>query len=163
HNVFQAVLVDVHQGDVRGRVAGVQGERKRRRAVEPEAVGRLKHHLDAVIQGVGQDEVVAPVAGEVGGGDARRQLHGREDRAAADGVEGGEGVQGHRVDDLAGGGEGRVELGIGGGDGQARGGMHQRQVAGGSGGVEDDGGGKWLGGIRLAATEEDVARTVEDD
>src|SRR5262249_50033425 len=81
HDVRQAVPVHVGHGDVRRGDAG--GRRDRRRELPR---GRLQADGDAVVQGVGGDQVVEPVARQVGGGEAHRQRRGQEGRGAADGA-----------------------------------------------------------------------------
>src|SRR5262249_41232974 len=86
-DVGQAIAVDVRHADVRGGLSGRQGQR-----CAEGAVGLLEGDLDAVVEGVGHDEVVEPVAGEVCGGDACGQSGGGEGGAAVDAAVGGDAV-----------------------------------------------------------------------
>src|SRR5262249_18576848 len=119
--------------------------------------------LDAVVQRVGHDEVVQPVAGEVGGGDACGQPGGGEGGGAVNGAVGSDGVEGDRVDEVVGTGEGGIEAGVSGGQGQSGCGVQQGEIAGGSPAVEDDGRGEGVISAGQSLAEEEVARTVEDD
>ena len=78
-DVRQPVAVHVGHRDVRRRDAG--GHRDRSRETPRRG---LQGDGDAVVQCVGGDQVVEPVSGQVGGGEARGQGRRREGGAAGD-------------------------------------------------------------------------------
>ncbi len=78
-DVRQTIAVHVGHRDVRRRDAGGQRDRSRelpRRSLQGDG--------DAVVQSVGGDQVVKPVSGQVGGGEAGGQGRGREGVTAGD-------------------------------------------------------------------------------
>ncbi len=114
-DVKQSVAGDVSDRDIRRCDAGGHGHRGRERPGR-----RLEGDRDAVVEGIGGDQVGESVARQVGGCETGWQRRRRERDAARDLTTRADRVDGIRVKTKLAGRQRRVEVGVGGGDGKLR-------------------------------------------